>query len=652
MKKKLANINLHSTGASVTTNSMGMREMQAKAYEKADKQYVILKSPPASGKSRACEFIALKKLHDGTVKKAVIAIPERSIAKSYHPIELSKWGFPWDWEVTDGYDLCRPGSETGKVNAFGRFINDPNAKILLCTHATLRSAYNKYGVDAFHETFVAIDEFHHVSEDEDNKLGELVRDLISEGSVHILAMTGSYFRGDRVPVLSPEDEEVFDRVTYTYYQQMDGYKYLKSLGINVAFYNGDYIDALPDALDTTRKTIIYIPSVNSAASTKDKYNETDMILDVIGEIDHVDESTGIIYIRNKDDGRMLRVADLVNDNPREREKVVTYLDQMEDTGNDVDIIIALGMAKEGFDWPACESTLVIGPRNSLTEVVQVVGRCTRDYPGKEHADYLNLVAAPDATREDTITAINNLDKAIVASLLMEDVLEPKLTFKSKKSSVDDPASTVEINGMRDPSTKKAKDIVENDLEDLLAAILQDPDVLKAVNGVVGAHTINRALVPKVIIEKYPNLTDDEIEEIRQQAVTRLVLRGSRLGVDEDGTTTVQNSREAFRIPVRVDHIDIDLIDSINPFLDAYEILSKSFDAKMLKAIKEVIDSFSIDMTADEALALWPDINSFYKAMGRVPDIDSMNSDERRLGEALAYLRRMRRETTEEIQHEE
>ncbi len=649
MKKELAGITLHTTGKSVSTDAMGMREMQAMAYKKADSQYVLLKSPPASGKSRASEFIALKKLNEGQVDKVIIAIPERSIAKSYHPTALSSWGFPWDWAVSSGYDLCRPGGEAGKTAAFGRFVEDAEAKILLCTHATLRSAYNKYGAAAFHNSFVAIDEFHHVSENEDNRLGELVRDLIAEGTVHILAMTGSYFRGDRVPVLSPSDEDRFERVTYTYYQQMDGYEHLKSLGINVAFYNGDYIDALPEALDLTRKSIIYIPSVNSAASTKDKYNETDMILDVIGDIDHVEAETGIICIRRRSDGEMLRVADLVNDNPREREKIVSYLDSMEDNGNDVDIIIALGMAKEGFDWPACESTVVIGTRNSLTEVVQVVGRCTRDYPGKIHAEYLNLVAAPDTTREDTITTVNNLDKAIVASLLMEDVLEPRLTFRSRRTPVDDPASTVEVSGMRDPSTKKARDIVKNDMDDLLAAILQDPDVQKAVNGIVGAHTINRALTPKVIIEKYPNLTEEEVEEVRQQVVTRLVLRGSRIGVDEDGTATVQNGRQAFRIPVRVDRINMDLIDSINPFLDAYEILSKSFDAKMLKAIKDVIDSFSIDMTADEAFALWPDINEFYKGMNREPDIDSMNAEERRLGEALAYLRRMRREAAEDVE---
>jgi len=645
--KELASIDLHSTGRSVATNEMGMREMQAMAYAKADAQYVLLKSPPASGKSRACEFIALKKLREGAVKKVVIAIPERSIAKSYRPNTLSQNGFPWDWEVSQGYDLCRPGGEAGKTTAFGRFLKDSSADILLCTHATLRSAYDAYGADAFHNFFVAVDEFHHVSEAEDNRLGELVRELIAEGSVHILAMTGSYFRGDRVPVLAPEDEEHFDRVTYTYYQQMDGYTYLKSISINVAFYNGEYIDALPSVLDTTKKTIVYIPSVNSVASTKDKYAETDRILDVIGDIDHVEVPTGIICIRRRTDGAMLRVADLVNDDPHEREKIVAYLGQMEETKNDVDIIIALGMAKEGFDWPACERTIVVGARNSLTEVVQIVGRCTRDYPGKTHAEYINLVATPDASRDDVITTINNLDKAIVASLLMEDVLEPRLTFKSKKTATDDPAATVEVSGMRDPSTQKAKDIVEDDMDDLLATILQDPDVQNAINGVVGAHTINKVLTPKVILEKYPNLSEEELEEIRQQVVTRLVLRGSRLDADEDGTETVQNSRSAFRIPVRVDKINMDLIDSINPFLDAYEILSKNFDTKLLKAIKAVIDSFTIDMTADEAYALWPDINQFYKEQGREPDVDSMNVEERRLGEALSYLRRMRREAVEE-----
>ena len=37
-------------------------------------------------------------------------------------------------------------------------------------------------------------------------------------------MTGSYFRGDAAPVLTPEDEAKFETVTYTYYEQLNGYK--------------------------------------------------------------------------------------------------------------------------------------------------------------------------------------------------------------------------------------------------------------------------------------------------------------------------------------------------------------------------------------------------------------------------------------------
>ena len=76
---------------------------------------------------------------------------------------------------------------------------------------------------------------------------------------HIVAMTGSYFRGDSVPVLLPHDEEKFTKVTYNYYQQLNGYDYLKSLGIGYHFYQGRYTDAIMQVLDTDKKTILHIP---------------------------------------------------------------------------------------------------------------------------------------------------------------------------------------------------------------------------------------------------------------------------------------------------------------------------------------------------------------------------------------------------------
>ena len=55
-------VNYKSTGGSTKSNELGMRPMQERAYEKRGEQYLLIKSPPASGKSRALMFIALDKL--------------------------------------------------------------------------------------------------------------------------------------------------------------------------------------------------------------------------------------------------------------------------------------------------------------------------------------------------------------------------------------------------------------------------------------------------------------------------------------------------------------------------------------------------------------------------------------------------------------
>lgn len=127
---------------------------------------------------------------------------------------------------------------------------------------------DKIELHAFNNTLVAIDEFHHVSADENSRLGGLIDVLMKQSTAHIVAMTGSYFRGDTLPILTPEDEALFTKVTYTYYEQLNGYQFLKSLGIGYHFYQGQYFDALPDVLDLLKKTIIHIPNVNSSESVK------------------------------------------------------------------------------------------------------------------------------------------------------------------------------------------------------------------------------------------------------------------------------------------------------------------------------------------------------------------------------------------------
>ena len=331
----LVHVTYKRTGKSKKTNDLGMREMQEKAYEGRTAQYLLLKAPPASGKSRALMFIALDKLKNQSIKKVIVAVPEKSIGASFQTTELTKYGFFADWRPNPKYNFCTPGEEKSKVSAFLKFLKS-DEKILICTHATLRFAFDGLDEKKLNNILVVIDEFHHVSAEGDNRLGEVLKNIMAKSNAHIVAMTGSYFRGDNIPVLMPEDEEKFTKVTYNYYQQLNGYEYLKSLGIGYHFYTGRYfkkqpdkkMSALAEILDENKKTIIHIPSVNSAESSKEKYEEVNHIIDVLGELEYQNEKTGVLYVKSNKSGRTLKVADLVNDNPKSREKISNYLRQI------------------------------------------------------------------------------------------------------------------------------------------------------------------------------------------------------------------------------------------------------------------------------------------------------------------------------------
>jgi hypothetical protein len=334
-------------GTSTRVNALGMRPMQERAYERRGEQYLLIKSPPASGKSRALMFVALDKLANQGLKQAIIVVPEKAIGASFHAEMLTRSGFWADWIVAPKWNLCdAPGADNGgKINSLGAFLASAD-KVLVCTHATFRFAVDRFGVEAFDDRMIAVDEFHHVSANPDNKLGLHLGQFIARDRVHIVAMTGSYFRGDADAVLAPHDEAKFDTVTYTYYEQLNGYEYLKQLDIGYFFYAGSYADDILKVLDPAEKTIIHIPSVNSRESTKDKIREVEHIIEELGEWQGSDPATGFQLVKTPE-GRVLRVADLVDDDPAKRDRVSAALkDPAHKNNRDyVDIIIALGMAK-------------------------------------------------------------------------------------------------------------------------------------------------------------------------------------------------------------------------------------------------------------------------------------------------------------------
>ena len=399
--------------------------------------------------------------------------------------------------------MRRARDNGGKVEAVRKFLESDD-KVLVCTHATFRFAVEKFGVEAFDDRLIAVDEFHHVSANPDNRLGDHVRQFMARDKAHIVAMTGSYFRGDAEAVLHPDDESRFDTVTYTYYEQLNGYQYLKQLDIGYYFYTGSYTDEILKVLEPERED-------DRAHSQRQLAREHEG-QDPRSGAHH--RRAGRVAGRRSEDGLSTREDAGRQDAARSptwwtttrrsgrRCSAALRDPAQKDNRDHVDIIIALGMAKEGFDWIWCEHALTVGYRSSLTEIVQIIGRATRDAPGKTRARFTNLIAEPDASEAAVTEAVNDTLKAIAASLLMEQVLAPRFEFRPKNPNNGptpgfdygdggyDPSKCnvgvnpetgqiqLEIKGLAEPKSPEAERICREDLNELITAFVQDKQTIE------------------------------------------------------------------------------------------------------------------------------------------------------------------------------
>ena len=560
------------------------------------------------------------------------------------------------------------------------FLGSETERLAVCTHATLRFAFGAGGLEPFDRCLVCIDELHHASNDEDSRLGNFIRGLMDRGSAHVLAMTGSYFRGDGLAILHPEDEARFRKVYYTYYEQLNGYDHLKELRIGFRFYTGRYLDAIGDALDPSMKTIVHIPHVGSSEAGVDKMFAVDAIVSALGEPRGQDATTGFDLV--KSGRRTLRVANLVEEGPK-RDRVMASLRAVRKR-DDVDVIIALGMAKEGFDWIWCEHVLTVGYRGSLTEVVQIIGRATRDAPGKTVARFTNLVSKPFAGDDTVSRAVNDMLKAISVSLLMEQVMAPIFRFRTVKGadafdgSAARPrpgpvtnAGEIEVVGLpaMDGTAIRA---IEDDFTDLFADVQSDPRTVTVMLNPDAHHAdvIHHLVVTDIIRRRYPAFSEGQVMDaatlfgvrselgraVRDQPDAVQVqtgsvdgqadLLGSSAGGSGDDKSAV-TAGDQFVVNTRrfvdVRDLNVDLLGARREFGDAYELLSKALTEDVLRALHGEVRGMKVVMTQEEAETLMPRIREFIAREGREPSLHSPNGREARLADALAFLRRLSRQ---------
>ena len=290
------------------------------------------------------------------------------------------------------------------------------------------------------------------------------------------------------------------------------------------------------------------------------------------------------------------------------------------------------------NWIWCEHALTVGYRSSLTEIVQIIGRATRDAPGKTRARFTNLIAEPDATEAAVTEAVNDTLKAIAVSLLMEQVLAPRFEFKPKhpnsevtpgfdygengyhpgKCNVGANSETgqiqLEIKGLAEPKSKEAERICREDLNELITAFVQDKQAIE--RGMFDEELVPEELTQvrmgKIVKEKFPNLDEEDQEAVRQHAIAALnLVQQAKKTLIEGGSEESENTSlidGVRKFALSVTELDMDLIDRINPFGEAYAILAKSMTEDRLKEVAAVIAGRRINLSLGSGKGVWQGVS--------------------------------------------
>ena len=160
----------------------------------------------------------------------------------------------------------------------------------------------------------------------------------------------------------------------------------------------------------------------------------------------------------------------------------------------------------------------------------------------------------------------------------------------------------------------------------------------------------------MIREKYPDLSEDEVEEVRQRLLLDTLVKGGEV-VDDKGNpidfdasaNDEEKESEGNRLiklanrMINIDQLSINLIDSINPFQRAYEVLSKNVDKQTLKIIQDTMAEQKFDMTIEQAMMLFKGPYKQWVAEhdGLRPDINDPDPKVRELAAAFQKLKNLK-----------
>ena len=182
---------------------------------------------------------------------------------------------------------------------------------------------------------------------------------------------------------------------------------------------------------------------------------------------------------------------------------------------------------------------------------------------------------------------------------------------------------------------------------MIAAFVQDKTALE--RGLFDSEAVPEELTQvrmgKIVKDKYPELTEEDQEAVRQHAIAAMNLTQQAKKVLNEGTTGGNTALidGVRKFALNVTELDIDLIDRINPFGEAYAILAKAMTEDSLKQVQAVIAGKKVSLTLEEARQLAKRALKFKQERGRLPSLTSTDPWEKKMAEGIAFLARMKAE---------
>lgn len=573
-----------------------MRNWQKPAFEALkDGHYMILNAPTGSGKSWMMCLLSAFKMQNNPSLRTIISVPQTIIASGFLEAKIQMpTGEKIHWKIK--HNFCEKSSQSTVNNLIKWLeINECNSlkdRTVICTHATLIHLHKKLKnlkkTELLNDVLVWIDEAHHVKNIEsenmgvfNNSLGALVSYIVNQennnNNIQLGLTTASFFRGDRCSLLTQSMELKFERFNLPYDEYLKTMKYLKSFSVDFLLCGPQYHKAIELLIKERRaKDIIYIPHPVSGCSSGNKTQEVVQIIEGYGSVEQ-DITDPLIVAGSLQ--HSYKILNLVDENLRKEKKKFLKNPILKNDRNALDVIIALGMFKEGADWIWADRSIITGARSSLVDIIQMIGRLFRDAQGKEHVEVFQLLPfSLDQQNEDEFSQnLNDYLKAIFASLILENIFSPLkikilqgLKDKKQQSSGNDEHKADWLS-QAIPNQVQQQALIEDVMKQLVEIKASNKEKFAEVSSLKEEYN---KVVPEFIKTKYG--IDEYSQEVADQVWNLFARR-----------TAINNG-------ISVENITFDLLQKIDPLDCIIRYTSNVCSIKTFEQFREAIQKNNIE----------------------------------------------------------